>query len=168
MLVWGATLAWLLLIAVSDLRQRRIPNVLSLGAVGVASLVLLMQGASVLGGTVPSALAAGGIAVALTLPAYIGNALGAGDVKLALAMGLLSDVTTLSMGFAIGALLAGLWAALWLAMQKSSMPAPRPCDPDPAREGATSVMCRRPVPFGAALCAGFAMSLLLRGMPQGA
>ena len=166
-LVWAATLVWLLLIAISDLRQRRIPNVLSLGAAGLALLVLAAQGASALGGSVSSALAAAGIAAALTLPAYIGNLLGAGDVKLAVAMGLLSDAVTFGVGFVAGASLAGVWAVLWLLAQKESSLAPRPCGSEPAPAGMTPVTRRRPVPFGAALCAGFAASMLLRAVSQG-
>lgn len=164
-LVWGATLLWLLLVVASDLRRRRIPNVLSLGMVGVALAVLFFQGKSMLGGSVSSALAAAGIAAALTLPAYIANLLGAGDVKLAVAMGLLSDVMTLGVGVTLGLMLAGLWAVLWLLMQRKSLLAPRPCCSE-STAGSVAAARRRHVPFGAALCVGFAVSLLLRDIPQ--
>lgn len=166
-IAWVATLTWLLLIAVSDLKKRRIPNVLSLGAITVALLVLVIDGTSVLGGSITSALVAAGVALMLTLPAYIGNALGAGDVKLALAMGLLSDTPMLGLGFAIGAVLAGLWAACWLVARRSSHLSPRPYSSEPGCAPATTVGPRRPVPFGAALCTGFAISLLLRATSQG-
>lgn len=163
----AATLTWLLLVAVSDLRKRRIPNVLSIGAVAVASLVLVIHGDSVLGGSIVSALWAAGIALALTLPAYIGHALGAGDVKLALAMGLLSDTATLGLGFIIGAMLSGLWTVLWLLTRRSAPFMPRPDGTEHGPVSAMPVVSRRPVPFGAAMCAGFALSMWLHALSQG-
>lgn len=166
-LTWAATLTWLLFVAVSDLRKRRIPNVLSLGAIAVALLVLVIHGASVLGGSIPSALAAAGVALALTLPAYIGNALGAGDVKLTLAMGLLSDTPMLGLGFAIGAVLAGMWAVLWLLTRRAVFFVKRTDSSQQCPGSAMPVVSRRPVPFGAAMCAGFALSMCLHALPQG-
>lgn len=167
MLAWVVTLIWLLLIAVNDLARRRIPNLLSLGAAAVALAILVVGDASVLGGSSESALLAAGIAMVLTLPAYIGNVLGAGDVKLATAMGLLSDTAMLGAGLVIGALLAGLWALLWLATRRSAFLSARLYASERWRITAGPAVSGRPVPFGAALCAGFAISLLLRGLPQG-
>lgn len=161
----AAIVGWAVFVAASDLRRRRIPNLLSLGAVGMALLVLVTHGSSALGGSVVSAALATGIAIALTLPAYIGRVLGAGDVKLAVAMGLLSDVATFGAGFVVGAIFAGVWAATCQVMRRIPFLV-RPCSPRHVRDG-TPAATRRTVPFGAALCAGFTVSVLLRGVTQG-
>lgn len=158
----AAMMVWLAITTMTDLIERRIPNLLSIGAFVIAILVMLAEGKSAGGGSVSSALLAAGLAILLTLPAYIGGILGAGDVKLAVSMGFLSDVATLGEGFVIGSLLAGLWAGLWLVSQRSTLLLPwlygRWCNPSiPAAN-------RRHVPFGAALCIGFAITLLLRGV----
>ncbi len=157
-----ALLVWSTAIGVSDLRTRRIPNLLSLGAVMTAVLVLVTQGESATEAAPVSALLAAGMALVFTLPAYLAGALGAGDVKLALALALLSDVSTLVASFVIGSLLAGLWALLWLVAGSASTLAIGLNSIAWMRRLTVPAAGKRPVPFGAALCAGFAISLLLR------
>ncbi|MBI5041310.1 MAG: prepilin peptidase [Gammaproteobacteria bacterium] len=166
-----AMLAWSAAISVSDLRTRRIPNLLSLGAVMTAVLVLVAQGESATGAAAGSALLAAGLALAFTLPAYLGGGVGAGDVKLALALALLSDVSTLVASFVIGSLLAGLWAVLWLAAKGStSNPSALSIQLHSmawVNRLTAPVATKRPVPFGAALAMGFVVSLLARDILPG-
>ncbi|MBI5462026.1 MAG: prepilin peptidase [Gammaproteobacteria bacterium] len=164
-------LAWSAAIGVCDLRTRRIPNLLNLGAVAVAILVLLAEGKSVVGGTIASAALAAGLAAALTLPAYVGGMLGAGDVKLAVAMGMLSDLKFFGMTFAVAGLLSGVWAVLWLLWRRYGAWLPigspervelRRAVPPGAAPSVSPSVSRKPVPFGAALGVGFILSLSMR------
>jgi prepilin peptidase CpaA len=72
-----------LVAAVSDLRTRRIPNVLTVGAFLVALAIRATMG----GGAVVDGLAAAGIAFAIALPVFALGGLGGGDVKLLTAVG---------------------------------------------------------------------------------
>lgn len=103
----GLITAWLIVLSCYDIRQRRLPNRLTLP--GAAAI---LTGAAEAGRGVPAltgalALAAVYLAVHLTAP----TAMGAGDVKLALALGGLSGC------FGVGAwFLAALGAPLLTAV----------------------------------------------------
>ena len=71
---------------VIDIRQRRVPNVLTMG---VASLGLVLAMAGLGGVTLGGALGGLGLGLALLLPAHVFGATGAGDVKLLAAFGAL-------------------------------------------------------------------------------
>jgi leader peptidase (prepilin peptidase)/N-methyltransferase len=115
----ACVLAWLTALSVFDIRQRRLPNWLTLpGAVVVLAV------AAAAGRGVPAVLGAVGLAglylvVHLVAPA----AMGAGDVKLAVGVGALTgafgyDVWVLA---AVGApLLTALWALVALSRRSSS------------------------------------------------
>jgi prepilin peptidase CpaA len=107
-------LAWALLIGWSDLRHRRIPNLLSLTAWLVGAVVLVWSGRSFLGAPWPSACWAALFALAVTLPAYGLGKLGAGDVKFLVAVGLLTSLQVTMATFVVSSLMAGLLALLWL------------------------------------------------------
>jgi len=98
---------------VIDIRQRRVPNVLTMG---VASLGLLLAMAG--RGAVPLGAALGGLALglALLMPAHIFGATGAGDVKLLAAFGALLGPADVFDAFLRAAILGGVMAvgvALW-------------------------------------------------------
>jgi len=81
----GMTLV-VLIAAITDLRARRIPNSLTMPAIGIAGLVRLLQGHS------GSALAGAAVAVGIfLLPILLAGPerAGAGDLKLGIALGLL-------------------------------------------------------------------------------
>jgi leader peptidase (prepilin peptidase)/N-methyltransferase len=115
----ACVLAWLTALSVFDIRERRLPNWLTLpGAVVVLAV------AAAAGRGVPAVLGAVGLAglylvVHLVAPA----AMGAGDVKLAVGVGALTgafgyDVWVLA---AVGApLLTALWALVALSRRSSS------------------------------------------------
>jgi prepilin peptidase CpaA len=98
---------------VVDVRQRRVPNVLTMG---VASAGLLLAMADL--GTVTVGGALGGLALglALLLPAHVFGATGAGDVKLLAAFGALLGPADVFDAFLRAAILGGVLAlvvALW-------------------------------------------------------
>ncbi len=103
----AAVLAWAVALSVVDLRERRLPNVLTLSGAAVITAGAAVAGrgaAALLGGL---ALAALYLVVHLAAPA----GLGAGDVKLALALGALTGA--LGMGvWTLAALGAPLLTAL--------------------------------------------------------
>jgi prepilin peptidase CpaA len=139
--------AWSLAVLVTDLSVRRIPNILSLGAMAVALGVLAYSGHSLLGATWPSMLMGVVLALALTLPGYFAHWLGAGDIKLLVAIALLSGWETVLISFTVGALLGGL-VVLALMMV--------------ARYSGQSLSSRRWVPLGAALSLGLLLALWAR------
>jgi prepilin peptidase CpaA len=98
---------------VIDVRQRRVPNVLTMG---LASIGLLLAMTRL--GPVPVGAALGGLAIglALLLPAHVFGALGAGDVKLLAAFGALLGPADVFAAFLRAAILGGVMAlavALW-------------------------------------------------------
>ena len=112
-----AWILWLLAVAAFDLRQRRVPNWLSLaGAVAaIAALVLDSQPFGIGWGN-----AAGGAAVGfgVLLMLYATGLMGAGDVKFAGALGLWVGFAPLMPIWVGASLLAGVHAALWLALDQ--------------------------------------------------
>lgn len=136
-LAGAAVLGWALALSVVDLKQHRLPNVLT-----VSGALLVLAGAGVCGRGVPALLGAatlGGLylAVHLGLPA----ALGAGDVKLA---------------FGLGALTGALGAPVWILAALGA--------PLLTAIGGTVALLRcghRTVPHGPSMCAA---SLLAAAM----
>jgi prepilin peptidase CpaA len=99
--------------AVIDIRQRRVPNVLTMGLASLG-LVLAMAGL----GDVSLGGALGGLALglALLMPAHVFGATGAGDVKLLAAFGALLGPGNVFDAFLRAAILGGVIAlgvALW-------------------------------------------------------
>jgi len=98
---------------VIDVRQRRVPNVLTMG-VASAGLVLAMAGLGAV--TVGAALGGLALGLALLLPAHVFGATGAGDVKLLAAFGALLGPADVFDAFLRAAILGGAMAltvALW-------------------------------------------------------
>jgi prepilin peptidase CpaA len=86
----GSLVLWSLAIAVFDLRQRRIPNLLTLPAALTGFAWMALSGRCMLGDTWDSGLWAGVFGLAVTVPAYATGKLGAGDAKYLMAIGVLS------------------------------------------------------------------------------
>ncbi len=84
-------LGWLAACARQDAQQRRISNLLTLGALAVALLHLLVFGSSLTGAGVTHTALAMGVACLLSLPGYLTRQMGAADVKMLLALGAASD-----------------------------------------------------------------------------
>jgi prepilin peptidase CpaA len=102
----GILAVWALVVAVIDIRQRRVPNLLLiLAAVPACASLLLARGGLLNVGPV-LALIGALIGAALLLPGYLLRQVGAGDVKLAALLGLMVG--------AVGVLWTLLGAALAL------------------------------------------------------
>ena len=98
---------------VVDVRQRRVPNVLTMGLASVGLLLAMSGMGSV---TVGGALGGLGLGLALLLPAHIFGATGAGDVKLLAAFGALLGPAGVFDAFLRAAILGGVMAlavAVW-------------------------------------------------------
>jgi prepilin peptidase CpaA len=96
-----------------DVRQRRVPNVLTMG---LASLGLGLAMAGLAPVTVGGALGGLALGLALLLPAHVFGATGAGDVKLLAAFGALLGPADVFDAFLRAAILGGVLAlavALW-------------------------------------------------------
>lgn len=143
---WQVTaVAWALAIGAWDLSRRRVPNLLTLGAVAVAAAWLAVTGASPLGADLVSVLSGAGFALLVTLPGYFTRTLGAGDVKLLLAIALLGGILPTLVSFVVGALTAGAVALVWLMFG--------------SRFGWPPI-AGRTLPFGAALALGFVVAVV--------
>ncbi len=101
-------LAWLAVLSCYDIRQRRLPNVLTLPGAGVMLLGATMAGRGVPASAGAAALTAMYLLVHLVDPA----SLGAGDVKLAIGLGGLTGYFGVEAWF-LAALAAPLLTALW-------------------------------------------------------
>ena len=99
-------LIWAGLIIYFDLRFRRIPNVLSVGGILVALLILMLTGETLTNGSSYSAFYGFLLAMLLTAPGYMMRRLGAGDVKLLAAIGLVSDWKALLVTYVLASLLS--------------------------------------------------------------
>lgn len=143
---WQMTaVIWALAIGGWDVFRRRIPNVLTLGAVLVAVGSLALTGASPLGADSVSVLTGGAVALLFTLPGYFARKLGAGDVKLLLAVALLGGAVATLVSFVIGALVAGAVAGAWVVLgPRFGLPLPT----------------GKQLPFGAALALGFTVAVI--------
>jgi len=147
-------LLWLVLCAAQDARQRRIANVLTLGAAALALVYLLVTGNTWLGAEAGQGGWAVLIALGLTLPGFFMGRMGAGDVKLMTALGLATDGLFL-LGVFIGAGIASvIWILLaprlWLHMSQGLRERLRYLAPDKSKK----------LPFAPFVLAG-AMSVLL-------
>jgi prepilin peptidase CpaA len=93
--------AFVIMVAVSDMRSRRIPNWLTVGAVSVGLVTSVMVGgpSAILG-----SLAGLAVGLAVFLPFYLARGFSAGDVKAMAAIGAFVGPK--------GALLAGAWILL--------------------------------------------------------
>ena len=118
----GAVLLWMSVLSVYDVRQRRLPNVLTLP--GAAVIVV----AAAVAGRGPTALAGAAALTAVYLLVHLltPTAMGAGDVKLAIGLGALTgcfggDVWFLA---AIGAplLTAVIGVVAWLGWSATTVP----------------------------------------------
>jgi prepilin peptidase CpaA len=107
----AALIIWMSLCAAQDARQRRISNLLTLGALALGCGYLLWHGTSPLGAALGETALAVAAALALSLPGYLLGRMGAGDVKLLLALAVLSTLHLVLLSVAGATLTMLLW--LW-------------------------------------------------------
>jgi leader peptidase (prepilin peptidase)/N-methyltransferase len=104
----AAALAWLVALSAYDIRERRLPNYLTLPGAAV-----VLFGAAAAGHGVAAALGAAALfAVYLVVHLLAPAAMGAGDVKLALGVGALTGAFGVDV-WAVAALTAPLLTAAW-------------------------------------------------------
>jgi leader peptidase (prepilin peptidase)/N-methyltransferase len=104
----GAVVLWMGVLSAYDLRQRRLPNWLTLPGAGV-----ILLGAAVGGRGWPALAGAAALALAYLLVHVVAPAaMGAGDVKLAIGLGALTGCFGAAVWF-LAALGAPLLTALW-------------------------------------------------------
>ncbi len=145
---------WAGLVTFFDLAHRRVPNLLSLGALVLGLSYLLVTG-QVFYYDQPISSAFWGLAVAflLTIPGYATKTLGGGDVKLLAAIAVLCGVKVVVASFVLASLgvLAGLM--IWWQLK-----------PQLVTSGWVSVSResnkRRYIPFGAALALAMGVVIL--------
>lgn len=110
-----------LIATVVDIRQRRVPNVLTMGLASVG-LVLAMAGIGAV--TLGGALGGLALGLALLLPAHMFGATGAGDVKLLAAFGALLGPGDVFHAFLRAAILGGVMAlavAVWRGRLRATL-----------------------------------------------
>jgi prepilin peptidase CpaA len=139
-------LAWAAVAAVSDARDHRLPNWLTLGGFAVGAAYALVTGVSLLGGDTANAMFAAAIAFLLFFPMYLAGWMGAGDVKLFAAMGMLGGSKILLPTLLIASIVAGIGALVLLGLKR--------------KNEAAEVPAKRPLPYGVGLALGFAVSVL--------
>ncbi|HJW24507.1 MAG TPA: prepilin peptidase [Rhodocyclaceae bacterium] len=143
---WGVlAVLWAFAIGYWDLQCRRVPNVLTFGAILVALASFAVTGASPLGADGISILAGAGLALILTLPGYLLRQLGAGDVKLLLAVALLGGTMATLVSFVVGSLTSVAAAGAWVFWGPRFGHVPS---------------SGKWLPFGAALALGFAVAVV--------
>ncbi len=91
-----------------DLRERRIPNLLTVGAFAAAILLRIPGGLTEVG----SGLAGAAVAFALALPFFLVGGLGGGDLKFLVAIGAFLGLPRIFFALLIMALFGGLMAAV--------------------------------------------------------
>jgi len=114
------TVALVAVVAVAswwDVRERRIPNALTVGAL-VAALLLRIPGGT---GSVVAGLEGAGIAFGLSLVFFLAGGMGGGDVKLLAAVGAFLGPSRLWPGLLAMALAGGLMAG-WVVVRKGAVP----------------------------------------------
>ncbi len=104
----AAALAWLAALTVYDLRERRLPNALTVPGAVVVLVAAALAGRGIMALLGAVALAAVYLVVHLVRPA----AMGAGDVKLAVGVGALAGVFGVD-AWVLAAVGAPLLTALW-------------------------------------------------------
>ncbi len=117
----GVVLAWLVVLSCYDIRQRRLPNALTLPGAGVILLAAGFAGRGLPALAGAAALAAVYLLVHLASPA----AMGAGDVKLAIGLGGLAGCFGAGVWF-LAALVAPLLTALLALGARAGTGATRP------------------------------------------
>lgn len=100
-----------------DVRERRIPNALTVPALGIAMLFALLGGFPELG----ASLAGAGLCLVLSLPFFLVRGLGGGDVKLLVAFGAFLGPSRLGTALLVMALVGGVLGLAEMVRQRAVM-----------------------------------------------
>jgi|TARA_R110001599_G_scaffold26612_4_gene93822 prepilin peptidase CpaA len=107
-------LFWALLVALSDLKTRRIPNLLLVPGFVVAVLAVAVTQASLFGAAWPSALGGMALAMAPWLWGYRLGHVGAGDAKFAAILGLMFGAPVALAATLVAMAAFGLLSLIWV------------------------------------------------------
>jgi prepilin peptidase CpaA len=94
---------------ITDLKTRRVPNVLTFGTMAAGLILAAVHGTSL---SLWAAVAGCALGLALMLPGHLFGATGAGDVKLFAAIGTLLGPTGIAVAFVYTLLIGGMLALL--------------------------------------------------------
>jgi leader peptidase (prepilin peptidase)/N-methyltransferase len=139
----ACALAWLAALTVYDVRQRRLPNALTLPGAVIVLVAAALTGRGIAALLGALALATLYLVVHLIAPA----AMGAGDVKLALGVGALTGAFGVD-AWVLAAVAAPLLTALWGMVA-------------PTSRGADAWRAKATVPHGPSMCVAAAASVAL-------
>ena len=145
-------LALLIVALITDLRDRRIPNILVL-----AGLVIGVAGHVWFSGLTGLVLAALGMCVGLLclLPFYISGGMGAGDVKLMAMCGAFLGPVHVVVAAVTALVVGGIIGTVWLSVQLRSTGSA-----DPEDDG-DSIPMNAAIPYALAVSAGAIISLMV-------
>ena len=145
-------LALLIVALITDLRDRRIPNILVL-----AGLVIGVAGHVWFSGVTGLVLAASGMCVGLLclLPFYISGGMGAGDVKLMAMCGAFLGPVHVVVAAVAALVVGGVIGTVWFSMQLRSTESADPQD------DADSISMNAAIPYALAVSAGAIISLMV-------
>jgi len=107
-------LFWALLVALSDLKTRRIPNLLLVPGLVVAVLAVAVTQAGLFGAAWPSALGGMALAMAPWLWGYRLGQVGAGDAKFAAILGLMFGAPVALAATLVAMAAFGLLSLIWV------------------------------------------------------
>lgn len=107
-------LFWALLVALSDLKTRRIPNLLLVPGLVVAVLAVAVTQAGLFGAAWPSALGGMALAMAPWLWGYRLGHVGAGDAKFAAILGLMFGAPVALAATLVAMAAFGLLSLIWV------------------------------------------------------
>jgi Flp pilus assembly protein protease CpaA len=145
-------LALLIVALITDMRDRRIPNILVL-----AGLVIGVAGHVWFSGVTGLVLAALGMCVGLLclLPFYAAGALGAGDVKLMAVCGAFLGPVHVVVAAVAALVVGGVIGIVWLFSQFTSTGS------DDPQDDADSISMNSTIPYALAVSAGVIISLMV-------
>jgi prepilin peptidase CpaA len=145
-------LALLIIALITDMRERRIPNILV-----VAGLVMGVAGHIWFSGVAGLVLAGLGMCVGLLclLPFYAAGALGAGDVKLMAVCGAFLGPVHVIVAAVAALVVGGVIGVVWFCMQLGSTGS------DDPQDEADSISMNSAIPYAFAVSAGAIISLMV-------
>ncbi len=144
----GLFVTWALAVAVYDVTQRRVPNVLLILLAVPALLALVVNQHGLLGAGVWESLSGLGLGAAPLLAGYLSRQVGAGDVKLSALQGFVLGIGGVGKALLVSGMALGVMT-VWALFRKKEQTA------------------RLRLPAAVALVVGFIATILVDYLPSG-